>query len=306
MTLPRWVGPDPPDGGAGDTGDAGEAAGATGGEDLNVKPVLDWTNDDWARWIDSTDTYLPPREPAEGPAVAEPGEDEETFEPEPVVQDEARTSSPEDLAVASWDEEVRDDLDLWTPASEPAGVVGPEPSESPLVAVPEPIEQELEPTGEWILEPKPKPVDPAASAESTGPWTDEEWAAVAEHPWWESAPEPDPATARVIRVQEPDEPGAPKDLGALPPLDARPTTLPPPPLEPVAESRPTPAPRITRPRPAPAVRPSAPARMAADVTHRVRSAFGLLGVSLLIGTVMAGLITVILFALSLALRRAVG
>lgn len=122
---------------------------------------------------------------------------------------------------------------------------------------------------------------------------DDEWAAVSDHPWWESAP-----------VLAPE----PVVFGEDPPTQVE-AIVAPPALEPVRPSRDRPPVRTTRPMPAPAPRPAHTdviRSQAPERSHRVRSAFGLLGVAMSVGVVVAGLITVAIFAISLALRRAVG
>ena len=59
----------------------------------------------------------------------------------------------------------------------------------------------------------------------------------------------------------------------------------------------------TRHAPAPTARSAAPVT---DAVHRVRSAVSLLVVSVLVGTLLAGIVAVALFLAGIALRRAVG
>lgn len=334
--MPRWVEPDPPDDGGGDTGGAGETpAESTDRGDLSQKPVLEWTNDDWARWVDSPGLALPhddePEEQGEGrdepvPATAPPAE--AAYEPAP--------GAPPEPPGPEW---VRL-LEEVAPAGA-ADVVEPAPVEPGRDGAPgdegdgAEVDEELAPTGEWFLaldegddEPGGGPAivtgtfpvarPPAAGeTEPAAPWTDEEWAEVEEHPWWQSAPEPDPATARMVAVEIPLEPEPAVEARVEPvlaPLPAAPSApeplVPPFPLSPPKEpAPPAPPTRITRPAPArPAggtTRPG-PAVYIDETSHRVRAAFSLLGVAVLVGTVMAGLITIIVFAISLALRQAVG
>ncbi|MFP5378092.1 MAG: hypothetical protein ACLGIO_15095, partial [Acidimicrobiia bacterium] len=63
-----------------------------------------------------------------------------------------------------------------------------------------------------------------------------------------------------------------------------------------------------RARAAPAARPVPPrvAPVVVERPHRVRSAVGLLAIAVLVGAMVAALVTVAVFALGVALRRAVG
>ncbi|HEX2701063.1 MAG TPA: hypothetical protein VHM89_12750 [Acidimicrobiales bacterium] len=149
---------------------------------------------------------------------------------------------------------------------------------------------------------EPEQAAPPAPERVTAPETEstddgaEEWSGIAEHPWWESAPAPEPE--RVVFEEPPTrvEPAVAQRPAERPPAPspARSTAR--------APSRPAPTPesyssaRTT-------VRSSA---APPEASHRVRSAFGLLGVAVSVGVIVAGLITIAIFAVSLALRRAVG
>ena len=139
------------------------------------------------------------------------------------------------------------------------------------------------------------------------------------YPWFAEEPEPAPATddTEERRWWEPDPrptPTAPPELearrdAAAAEALAELSTAPVPSRPPVpVEGRPSTT--RTPPRSAPATgsrtAPPRPQPVVVERSHRVRSAFGLLGVAVLVGTVVAGLITVAIFIISLALRRAVG
>ena len=382
MTLPRWVDPDPPDGDGG-TGDAGPASADDSQEDLSQKPVLEWTNEDWARWVDSPDLALPDRgagpdaeADAEGEAEAEvevevevetggrAGEGEGDVAAAALVEPEAEpdTAGPpewvrllEEVApvgaagvtptvaaepVADAEAEVEPEPEV---VAEPVADAEPPPAAG-VIEVEPTVEEESAPTGEWFFGTTERPDEldegpaivtgtfpaarsPVGPGEPEAPWTEEEWAEVAEHPWWQSAPEPDPASARLVAVEpEPEiEVGGASEAGEQPepeperepepaaeeepvPLWASEALVPALPLSPPAP-RPAPAPPPPRFAPAAPTRPAArrgPAVFVDETSHRIRAAFSLLGVAVLVGTVMAGLITIVVFAIALALRQAVG
>ena len=238
MTLPGWIDPDEQDEratgpqGAGPVPQRAEAepepvaeppaAAEADVTELQDKPVLEWTNDDWARWIDN----------AEGASLA-------------------RTKA------AVSEAEGQDELEAVEAEAVEAEAVGVR-------------------------------VDRMEEAPA-----DDEWAAVSDHAWWDSAPVLD---AEPVVFDE--DPPTPVEV---------PVATPPPPIE-----RPTVTATTTRPAQAiPTSFSSAGAAVrrqpeAPEVSHRVRSAFGLLGVAMSVGVVVAGLITVAVFAISVALRHAVG
>lgn len=136
---------------------------------------------------------------------------------------------------------------------------------------------------------------PAVAAEPEAAATSDEW--------WLERPRPPIDEAAVPFVPEPPvpEPPVPEPPVPVPHVDVprTNTTLALPPLEPgeahavVVGTRSAPAHR-RRPR---------PSETGSD--HRIRSAVGLLATSLLVGAVVASLVTVMLFVLSLVLQKAI-
>ncbi|MGI8686815.1 MAG: hypothetical protein ACR2MO_17280 [Acidimicrobiales bacterium] len=169
--------------------------------------------------------------------------------------------------------------DAWSPA-------GAEAPADPWAQDPEPAPAERTET--------PAAVDEAgqAPAAAQGDVADaDDWAGVSDHPWWESAP-----------VLAPE----PVVFGDEPPTSVEASV--PPPAPPSAPRAPERRVRTTRAMPAPPPAPAGVIRSQAphEPSHRVRSAFGLLLVAMSVGVVVAGLITVVIFAISVALRHAVG
>lgn len=294
MTVPGWVDPDPdpreePDDGGGqalvDPAEAPRPA-ASGLDELAEKPVLEWTNEDWALWIDSADTRPLPTSPAPGDAPesvpaadigpSEPPEPAADTEPGEMPVDQG----PEPEEPAETGERVI-----------PAAAVETTPGDGGSTAG--------QPSGEFEAAPAEAEVDQAEA--------DDDWAGVADHPWWESAPVVDEVT--VLEGDPPTtvEPapalGSPVEVTSPQPYPS-PSVYPSPPAGPATRTtRPMPAPRPAARTDRGVPRPQAPAPAG---SHRVRSAFGLLGVAVMVGMVVAGLITVAIFAISLALRHAVG
>ncbi|MDP9387539.1 MAG: hypothetical protein M3Q48_06310 [Actinomycetota bacterium] len=218
---------------------AGQAAAMPGPEAtsvLDTKPVLEWTREDWAAWIESGPA---PDAEAGTSAAADSGGAEPSGLDEPATRDE---ESP----------------------VEGSPVEGSHAAETPAAAPP--------------VEEQPVPEQPA----------DETTAA--EEPWWET-----------LRGMAAPQPAAP------PPAEAATTLLPAPPVEPVTAA----APATVVPPPAvrhEAARVEAPPEPAepSEAWVRVRSGLGLFGVAVLVGAIVAGLVTLVVFALGLALRRALG
>ena len=332
MSLPGWDEPDPaeeatnsrPDPAA-EAGPEALAAGAVRradrSEDLTVKPVLDWTDEDWARWIDDAGSRPVPR-PVEA-AADEAAADEAAADE--AAADEAAPWAPlggGDVGAGLADGDDWIVLDTALPADadpEPVAVdLGPAGADPPGKGAWSAADRNEEPApddspGQAGLPPSITGSDDRVAAAAISahvdpgapPGHDDEWAGVADHPWWESAPAADNANPLDL------EPGTHVDTAP-----ARvPVPTPPAPREP-----PTDAPQLsgatsrsparpTRPMPAAPVGGTGAGRprpVAPDPSHRVRSAFGLLVVAVTVGAVMAGLITVALFAISLALRHAVG
>ncbi|MDP9402788.1 MAG: hypothetical protein M3P85_05520 [Actinomycetota bacterium] len=264
---------------------------------LSEKPVLEWTTDDWARWIEQPppvtgpapepDFFLRPRdEPTTDEPHGEAGEAEmadpggllgeptPTPTPTPAPPDEARIEGGPKAALSlALDEPEGEDDDRWW--SSVAGLAEPAPPVAPPAGAPPLVE--------------PPPVAPP--------------------------PPPAPPLARPSAAPPPVAP---------PPVAPRPPLAPPvaPPLlasPPVAGPRPAGADvfagwpqsvpgvpeAVPPPRSSPPLRPAV-ARDADDVAMRVRAGLSLLGVSVLVGAVAAGLITVAIFMAAVVLRRALG
>lgn len=83
----------------------------------------------------------------------------------------------------------------------------------------------------------------------------------------------------------------------MPPTQPTPTVAPP--------RAPRPEPVRTAPRPEPARRGPL-GRAPEDLGHRTRAAAALLGVSVVVGVVLAGMVTIALFLAGVALERALG
>ena len=372
MTLPGWVEPDPPGDGGDDHGSEGphDAPGTTapeavdptedaepGSAELDTKPVLEWTNDDWSRWIDNNDSALPrtpagvdtdppstDRPDAAGPEPAGPsdelsageapgadrpvagGEDVET--PDVDADGEPAGGGADTLR-----EPLRGDADA---GSDPGGASGSEAADDHPVE-PDPFDTDTGTGLAWPGDPDPgtgvgpgaEPAEPAAwlsdpldeptevvavvPGRHEEPAADDEWAGVADHPWWESAPVLDEVNEFAGGTEPEPEPVTESTWGPEPtpePVSA-PWVDPPeraplaPPPDVFSSNRPRPAPGAPMGTSTAGAWAAAPTRIV-DPSHRVRSAFGLLGVAILVGTVTAGLITVAIFAVALALRHAVG
>jgi len=212
-----------------------DAPGRAGTVDLSQKPVLEWTTEDWERWISG------PAPAADAPAVAPP--------------------------VAG------------------TGSVTPRTPEHPA------------PDGH----------------------EDDDWMAAGDHPWWGSASDPVEDAGADVADRIPVEDAAAdvadripvEDAGAVaePPTRVEPGVAPPAgPARPAGGRVPPPAPS----RPVPPGRPPArgdlaPRRPAVSFSsHRVRSALGLLGLAVAVGTMAAALIIVGAVVINVALRQAVG
>ncbi len=312
MTHPGWVDPDAQDEPAGGTDDQREAADGVdttvpGGEavDLAEKPVLEWSNDDWKRWIEGSEgaslaaTEAPGAAGgAEDVAPVEAAPEPAVGETDPVVVTAEPEFEPEPAFVA---ESGPDDVDATTPVEEDrVGAASDDEAQAPDSCETADLEERV-PAGLWpqaTVDEAPTEADPqdppAAVAEAPDAVDADagggggEWAGVSDHPWWESAP-----------VLAPE----PVVFDEDPPTSAEVAV---PPVTPLAPERPPV--RTTRAMPASASRPGSVIRPDPPLerSHRVRSAFGLVGVALAVGVVMAGLITVAIFAISLALRHAVG
>ena len=348
------------------------------GDPLGAKPVLEWTKDDWSRWIAQSpavaagpDARVDEAAAADEPvalsegvewvtpevAVSEAGTDQPIDEEEPperrrdvdpadageggsdvvvapddpppaaasepaavpmvegagphvepeAARDRAAAELLEELAmpsaapredggpvpdVAADDDQVRRErVDERVPPAvgevEPermtsdAGDDGPGPERAPLAAGPE---------SEWV---RPRPSDtpppPGAAAGEVSPPGERDWAPMPTPDDWPV----DPASGAGATVAETE----PVEADAPPSWWSEATGAP--------AGRERTAPRTS---PATARLPTAvpPREVRLEPSHRVRSAFGLLGVAVLVGTVLAGLITVAIFVISVALRRAIG
>ncbi|HET7490132.1 MAG TPA: hypothetical protein VFJ85_19570 [Acidimicrobiales bacterium] len=271
MTLPEWVAPDPPDDTAG-----GEAPGRPRPDPgLDAKPVLEWTNEDWARWIETAEPVgLPAPETArEEPPEQEPVDHGAGDEPAP---DEAVEAEPQ----AAVEPEAED----------------PEPRAAPVETTEaSPVAASTDNGTDEAAEVPTPPADDDAG--------EPDWGGVAEHPWWTSAPAPDehatavlatPSVASTPTATRVDEP-APLQPVARP---AQPAVRRP------AAAKPKPKPARARARPAPAR--ARKRRPDDEGEHRVRSALGLLGMAVMTGAILAALITVAVVAVSLVVQRALG
>ena len=247
MSDPANAGP-PSHGDGPAPGTGGGADGANTGSLLPDKPILEWTEADWARWIAS-----PPRPADDGPPAQAAGED------------------PGGAAEVAAEERGEPGVQATATESDHAGN-GAGSGEAPGPAFAARREQAV----------------PAEGAP----------AGAEEREWWEQSP---PPPERDVR---PDAAPTRSVTGLTAPM---PPVAPPRPAGPAAATR-SPGRTPSRGAPATGVRPTPPRAqpVVIEQTHRVRSALGLLGVAVLVGTIVAGLITVALFAVSVALRRAVG
>lgn len=211
---------------------------------LSEKPVLEWTTEDWARWIEEPSLLSrPPPEADAGGDAPEAGPGQEPTVPEEMGIDDDPTST--------WSLALEEDENArwWSTVAglpdEPAAAPAPSPPPPVPVITPPPVL------------PPPLPLRPETAA----------------------PPAPAPPTA------------APR------------------PSEPVAAPRrpqhPLTAPGAAEPSRSPQAR-GVPLDPMEDPGVRVRAGLSLLGVSVLVGAVAAGLITVAIFMASVVLRRALG
>ncbi|MEO7836491.1 MAG: hypothetical protein ABIS21_02480 [Acidimicrobiales bacterium] len=230
---------------AGVTEPAGIEPEAPGAAALTEKPVLEWTTEDWARWIQ------------EPPAVSRPEPDHDFVVPE--------QSDP--IAGAS-SMEVGGGEATATTGTLPVDTAPPDEGGSAL---------DDDPTGVWSLALE------GDEEQGDGQW----WSSVAGL-FDGSPPEALPLPAPAF-----DPPAA---SPSAPPV-ALPASLDPP--RP-ATAAVTPSPRSS------AWRVHGLEPESHDMAVRVRAGLSLLGVSLLVGAVAAGLITVTIFMVAVVLRRALG
>ncbi|HVE47290.1 MAG TPA: hypothetical protein VNA57_11160 [Acidimicrobiales bacterium] len=281
---------------------------------LSEKPVLEWTTEDWARWVNEPAVVNRP-EPklaVEEPVKAAPAE------PDP-VRIEGDPTATWSLAL----DEDDGDAQWWssvaglpkTPAPEPAPPepAPPEPAAARSVAPSAPARPAQAPpatvrtpTPAATPTPTPTPVPPAPAPE---PKT-----ATAARPAVSSPVPPPPLPAPPVMPRPPTSGPAPIPT---------PTATPPPVGPGTAAGLPTtgarrPGREVSPPRPRPSPQAEKEVRStsrqahrssmepADDLSVRVRAALSLLGVSVLVGAVTAGLITVAIFMASVVLRRALG
>lgn len=221
-----------------------------GTSSLAEKPVLEWTAEDWARWI------------GEPPPVSRPAPEIEFLAKLPSESTPAEIPSDVDRVDATIDES------------------------SPVAESDEAPSGEEDATGVWSIA-LDEPEDDDAR-------------------WWSSVaglPESPPITPLPVQLE-----------GAV----ASPPPVSPPPVSPPPSPWPSPSPPSLPPRPTggdvlPAAAPRSQrlpsgghALDSRDTAVRVRAGLSLLGVSVLVGAVAAGLITVAIFMAAVVLRRALG
>ncbi|HUR23742.1 MAG TPA: hypothetical protein VMZ73_07725 [Acidimicrobiales bacterium] len=237
---------------------------STGGSEeqapLSEKPVLEWTTEDWARWIEEPAVVSRPAAPAEVEAEA----DAPTVAGKPPA--ESSSLEPGEMRIegdptATWSlvlDEDEEDARWW---SSVAGL-----ADAPAAA----------------------PLAPPDAGSSPAP---------------PAAPPPAPDSSRELAV-------APLPAPPLLPPPA-PPLLPPPaaPSAPAEASGPAQAPPQPLRSDADTFGSTRAGRRALDMDStalRVRAGLSLLGVSVLVGAVTAGLITLAIFMASVVLQRALG
>lgn len=256
--------------GPGDTGGRPDGGGSGADDDevdLSKKPVLEWTNHDWERWISSPSTPLP---------AADSDRDHPRWETPPTG------TPPADAKGTPASEAAASPAAASPAAAPPADTRGAAAAEADTEGA---AASEAAAAGGRALAVSPE--GPGA-----GQPGDDDWTAAGDHPWWGSSPERadeaahdlDPPTRVVPPVAMPAEPTrSSADDRVARPRPARPHQLP----RAGAEGL--------------AARPALSLR-----DHRVRSALSLLGLAVVVGTVAAALIVVGVLAISVALRQAVG
>ena len=363
MTVPDWVDPASADDApapAGDESRRREAPPVPPDPVLAEKPVLEWTKEDWASWIESSsgspspeaervqDTGGTPGDPvvpSEGagadatasemleggrevevradagatgwPDLPLPDDDERPWDEDsgfPIVdirlpEDEADGSAIDDER--PWDEPP----DLAAEAAEPVPAApsdlvdrnAPRWDEPPGLAA-EAAESVPAAPSDLVDRNAPRWDEPPELRTEAGP--DRESYQASAPVGWRGAPFGDvgglPA-AEAAPVDEPDLPGPVSSELSPPPL-VWPLRDVPATLEAAALRAPATGPAPPRPVAGPrrAEGPRADGRVAVERSHRVRSALGLMVVAVTVGIIVAGLITVTVFAIGVALRRAVG
>lgn len=247
---------------AGDHADPGAA------QVLSEKPVLEWTTEDWARWIEEPPLLSRSAPEAEaGGEAPEPAPGQEPAAPEEVGIDDDPTATwslaLEEDEHARWWSTVAGLPDLSAAAPAPAPpLITPSPPPPPTPPPPTPsLAPPSPPSPVPVVTPPvlppPLPLRPEAGVPpATAPPT--------------TAPGPREAKAAAHRSQHPLTPPGAGEFPRSPQASGLS-------LEPVE-----------------------------DLGVRVRAGLSLLGVSVLVGAVAAGLITVAIFMASVVLRRALG
>ena len=248
----------------------------------------------------------------EGPEAEEPSAVAAADEPLPVAAESDGEPATVTAPAAETDEPIAVPDDPLSVAAEspgePGTVIDDAGEPSAVVEVDGPLPVAAEDAGEpaTVSEEAGEPsavVGPDSDEQPDGP------VARAEREWWEAVPPPLPPPSPSSDADGRDEAGtaaaaATRALSGLTDVPPAATT----PHPSFAPPRPAPGRTPTRGVPGTGVRPAPPRvqPVVIERSHRVRSALGLLGVAVLVGTIVAGLITVAIFAISVALRRAVG
>ena len=276
---------------------------------------LDWVGGDWEEEVWATGEHAPA-------AVNEPP-------PDVRVRDEVIVdvglSEEDDLLDTGREGRPSPDgprLDLFAgdvadvdePPTETLAAVAPEPAAASTEPVADPWDAADDalagpgadpPRVDTTVGEEPAVEEPAVDTTVGEEPGDHAWAFGPDRPWWEP-PFADPPSPPASMVSHP--PTGAVDLTET-------TTVPPPagafprPVRPEAGAVAQTPPRSTPATARDAVsRPrfDRPAPLAESRPHRVRSAIGLLAVSVLVGLVLAALVTVAVFAIGVAIKRAVG
>ena len=328
MTLPEWVDPASPDDPrpAHSDEDARPDVPPDGLDSaLTEKPVLEWTSEDWARWIESSASS-----PAPEPELAEESAgsaDDTPAAPKYPAEDSAADEGVDGPVI---DVDVEAGSVQWPPLpSTDDERTWDEESAFPIVDIRLPEDDAAHSVADGE---RPWDEPPGLAVEAAEPVVDRHanLAEAIERPW----DEPPGLTTEAEQEREPvgnDEPlGEPPSLfgvaGRQPPFETAPipgpdlahpgTELSPPPLmwplpaDPAPRETVATAPlRPVRAAPAPpTVAPvrAEPAVVTVERSRRIRSALGLLVIAVTVGIIVAGLITVSVFAIGVALRRALG
>lgn len=343
MTLPEWVDPASPDDPRPARGDEDPRPEVPPDPDpvLTEKPVLEWTREDWARWIESSasspapeperaeesarsadDVTAAPQDPAEDPAA------DEGVDGGPAIEVDVEAGSvqwpplPSTDDERAWDEESGFpivDIRLPEDGATHAVTDGERPWDEPPGLAVEAAEPVVDRQAN-LADDNERPWDePPGLTTEAGQEAGQEgkpvgkgeplggppslFGAAARMPPFEAAPfEATPIPAPDLAHSASAELSPPPLVWPLPADPA--------PIEPVATVPPRPVPpRPVRAAPAPpTIAPvrAEPAVLTVERSHRIRSALGLLMVAVTVGIIVAGLITISVFAIGVAVRRALG